>query len=100
MSTLDSELEVECPCCGTTLVVDLNLKRVISHREPEREDKPELGQAARILAKEAARREAIFKQSVSDEKGRGKALSKRFDEALKEAKKSPIERPTRDFDLD
>ena len=100
MSTLVSELEVECPCCGTTLVVDLNLKRVISHREPEREDKPELGQAARILAEAAARREAIFKQSVSDEKGRGEALSKRFDEALKEAKKSPIERPTRDFDLD
>ena len=100
MSTLVSELEVECPCCGTTLVVDLNLKRVISHREPEREDKPELGQAARILAEEAARREAIFKQSVSDEKGRGAALSERFDEALEEAKKSPIERPTRDFDLD
>ena len=38
MSTLVSELEVECPCCGTTLVVDLNLRRVISHQEPERED--------------------------------------------------------------
>ena len=100
MSTLVSELEVECPCCGTTLVVDLNLRRVISHQEPEREDKPELGQAARILSEEAARREAVFNQSVSDVKGRGEALSKRFDEALKEAKKGPIERPTRDFDLD
>ena len=100
MSTLSSELELECPCCGTTLVVDLNLKRVVSHREPEREDKPELSRAERILAEEKARREAIFQQSVVDEKGRGDALSKRFEEALKQAKKEPIERPTRDFDLD
>jgi hypothetical protein len=52
------------------------------------------------LAEEKARREAIFKQSVVDEKGRGDALSKRFDEALKQANKEPIERPARDFDLD
>lgn len=100
MTTLSSELELECPCCGTTLVIDTNLKRVVSHKEPEREDKPELSRAERILAEEAARREAIFKQSVADEKGRGDALSKRFEEALKQAKREPIERPARDFDLD
>ncbi len=100
MTTLSSEIELECPCCGTTLVVDLNLKRVVSHREPEREDKPELSHAQAILTEEAERREALFKQSVADEKGRGAALSRRFDEALKQAKKEPIERPVRDFDLD
>ena len=97
MTTLSSELELEC---GATLVVDTNLKRVVSHREPEREDKPELDRAQRILAEEAARREAIFNQSVADERGRGEALSRRFDEALKQAKKEPVERPVRDFDLD
>jgi hypothetical protein len=100
MTTLSSELELECPCCGATLVVDTNLKRVVSHRQPEREDKPELDRAQRILAEEAARREAIFNQSVVDERGRGEALSRRFDEALKQAKKEPVERPVRDFDLD
>ena len=100
MTTLSSEIELECPCCGAALVVDLNLKRVVSHREPEREDKPELSHAQAILAEEAERREALFKQSVADEKGRGAALSRRFDEALKQAKKEPIERPVRDFDLD
>ncbi len=100
MTTLSSELELECPCCGATLVVDTNLKRVVSHREPEREAKPELDRAQRILAEEAARREAIFNQSVVDERGRGEALSRRFDEALKQAKKEPVERPVRDFDLD
>ena len=100
MSTLSSEIELECPCCRATLVFDLNLRRIVAHKEPEREDKPQLDHAQRILAEEAARREAIFKQSVVDEKGRGAALSKRFEEALKQARKEPIERPARDFDLD
>lgn len=100
MSKLKSELEVTCPCCNTVLVVDVNLGRVISHQEPERADKPELDQAARILADQEARREAIFEQSIATEKGRDDALSRRFEEALKQASKEPITRPTRDFDLD
>ena len=64
MAKLKSELEVVCPCCQTTLVIDLNLGRVVSHHEPERGNKPELSDAQRILAEEAARRESIFQQSV------------------------------------
>jgi hypothetical protein len=100
MSRLKSELEVTCPCCQTTLVIDLNLGRVISHHEPERADKPELDHAQQILAEEARRREAIFQQSVDSERTRGDALSRRFDEALKQARQEPITKPTRDFDLD
>lgn len=100
MATLQSEFEVECPCCRTTLIVDLNLRRVVSHKEPERADKPELSQAERILAEEAARREAIFQQSVNAEKTRGDDLSRRFEEALRQASNEPVTRPKRDFDLD
>ena len=100
MAKLSSEVELECPCCGATLIADLNLKRIVSHREPEREDKPQLDHAQSILAEEVRRREEIFKQSVADEMGRGDALSKRFEEALKQAQKEPVERPSRDFDLD
>ena len=100
MARLKSELEVVCPCCHSTLVIDLNLERVVSHSEPERGNKPELSDAQRILADEAARREAIFQQSVDAEKTRGDALSRRFEEALKQANQEPITKPTRDFDLD
>jgi hypothetical protein len=100
MKRLKSELEVLCPCCQTTLVIDLNLGRVISHHEPERGNKPELSDAQRILAEEAARRESIFQQSVDNEKNRGDALSKRFEEALKQARQEPVTKPTRDWDLD
>ena len=100
MARLKSELEVVCPCCQATLVIDLNLGRVVSHSEPDRGNKPELSEAHRLLAEEAARREAIFQQSVESEKTRGDALSRRFEEALKQARQEPITKPTRDFDLD
>jgi hypothetical protein len=100
MARLKSEIEIECPCCQSTLVIDVNLGRVISHKEPERADKPELSDAQRILAAEAARRESIFQQSVDAEKTRGDALSRRFEEALKQASREPVTKPTRDFDLD
>jgi uncharacterized Zn finger protein (UPF0148 family) len=100
MPRLKSELEVICPCCQATLVVDTNLGRIVSHKEPERGNKPELTEAQRILAEEAARREAIFQQSVDAEKTRGDALSKRFEEALRQARDEPVSRPVRDFDLD
>jgi hypothetical protein len=100
MAKLKSEIEVQCPCCNSTLVIDTNLGRVISHKEPERGDKPELTEAARILADEAARREALFEQSFANEKTRGDALARRFEEALKQAQDEPVTKPVRDFDLD
>jgi hypothetical protein len=100
VARLKSELEVVCPCCQTLLVLDLNLGRVVSHHEPDRGNKPELSEAQRILEEEAARREAIFQQSVHSEKTRGDALSRRFEEALRQARQEPITKPTRDFDLD
>jgi hypothetical protein len=100
MARLKSELEVTCPCCQSTLVIDVNLGRIVSHKEPERGNKPELSEAQRILAEEAARREAMFQQSVDSEKTRGDALSKRFEEALRQAREEPVTKPMRDFDLD
>jgi hypothetical protein len=42
----------------------------------------------------------LFEQSFLNEKNKGDALSKRFEEALKEAKKEPVSKPLRGFDLD
>ena len=100
MARLKSEIDVPCPCCHAVLVIDTNLGRVISHQEPERGHKPELSNAQGILAAEAQRREAIFQQSVDSEKNRGDVLSKRFDEALQQAKQETVTKPMRDFDLD
>jgi hypothetical protein len=100
MARLKSEIEVPCPCCGATLTFDVNLRRIIGHQQPERGDKPELDEAQRILREEAERREAAFRDSFEAEKTRGDALSKRFEEALKQAQKEPVTRPVRDWELD
>jgi hypothetical protein len=97
---LASEREIQCPCCNATLVIDLNLGRVIAHREVGSGLNIELNDAQNILAEEKKRREAAFDQSFSNERTRPDALSKRFEEALKQAKEEPITKPTRDFDLD
>lgn len=100
MAKLRTEYEVTCPCCQSTLVIDEGLRRVVRHVEPERADKPKLDEAHQILAAEKERREALFQQAVQSERTRGDALSKRFEEALKQANDEPITKPTRDFDLD
>ena len=100
MGKLRTEFDVVCPCCQSTLVIDEGLRRVVRHVEPERTDKPELNDAHQILAEAKARRDALFEQSVQTEKTRGDVLSKRFEEALKQANEEPITKPTRGFDLD
>jgi Zn-finger nucleic acid-binding protein len=100
VAKLTSEFEIDCPCCSAKLVVDGNLQRVIRHSEPPNPDRPELDDAQRILAEQAARREALFQKSFAEEQNRGDALSRRFEEALRQAKDEPITKPTRDFDLD
>jgi hypothetical protein len=100
MSCLRTEFEVTCPCCQSTLVIDEGLRRVIRHVEPERAGKPKLDDAHQILADAKARRDALFDRSVASEKSRGDMLSRRFEEALKQAKDEPVSKPSRDFDLD
>ncbi len=100
MSRLQSEFSVTCPCCRATLVVDVNLKRVVSHQEPRTGPQRDLDDVQRLLSEEAARREALFEQSVKAERSRGDDLDRRFREALEQAKQEPVSRPTRDFDLE
>jgi predicted amidophosphoribosyltransferase len=96
-----SEIELECPCCGARLKIDVSLGKVIWHGKPPRKaDVPDIDQSARLLEQEKARREAIFRQSTEDEKSKAQLLEKKFQEALKRSKDEPIERPSRDFDLD
>lgn len=96
-------IEVECPCCRSTLKIDLGTGAVLTHKEPER-PKPieDIGAAVLGLKEQAAKREEIFQKSFADQKTRQSVLDRKFDELFKQAKESPAdERPFRpDFDLD
>lgn len=95
-----ARVEIACPCCGARLKVDTELGKVIGHQAPEKRSATDLDQAAILLQKRAAQREAHFRQSAEDEKVKSQLLERKFEEALAKAKDQPATPPTRDIDLD
>lgn len=94
-------LEIICPCCGARLKIDAELGKVLDHEPPPRHEKaPDLDRASRLLQKEAARREALFRKSAEEEKIKTQLLERKFEEALKKSKDEPIGPPLRDIDLE
>ena len=81
--------------------MDPELAVVLSHIAPP---KPvldvDIGDAARILAEQARKREDKFRDSWQAESKKEDVLNRKFEEALKKAKDQPTERPMRDFDLE
>ena len=95
------EIELECPCCGARLKIDVSLGKVIWHGQPPKTtEAPDIDHSAQLLEQERARREALFRKSTEDEKSKAQLLEKKFQEALKRSKDEPVVRPTRDIDLD
>jgi len=96
-----TSLSVECPCCGARLTIDAKLQKVVSHEAPPpKRSALDLDHAAALLREQAARREAIFKQSSEDVKIQSELLEKKFEAALEKNKDTPVTKPTRDIDLD
>jgi hypothetical protein len=103
VSTRDErgEIELECPCCGVRLKIDISLGKVIWHGQPPRKSEaPDIDHSALLLEREKTRRETLFRKSAEDEKSKAQLLEKKFEEALKRSKDEPVVRPSRDFDLD
>ncbi len=93
--------EIVCPCCQAKLRVDPGLRAVLSH-EPPPEDRTvrDLTEAVKGLQAEAAQRQAKFEESLKAEKSKKDLLEKKFQDALKRSKDTPVTKPIRDIDLD
>jgi len=102
MGLSDQPFEVMCPDCGGMLKVDPVTRSVIAHTSaPRKKTFGDFGEAARALKDADARRDSLFAQSVEAEKNKDDVMAKKFAEAVKKAKESPLgERPMRDFDLE
>ena len=102
MGLSDQPFEVMCPDCGGMLKVDPVTRSVIAHTSaPKKKMFEDFGEAARALRESDERRENLFRQSVDAEKNKEDVMAKKFAEAVKKAKESPLgERPLREFDLD
>lgn len=102
MGLSDEVFEVMCPDCGAMLKVDPVTRSVISHTSaPRKKTFEDFGQAKDALKEADARRESIFAKSVEAQRNSEDVLAKKFAEAFKKAKESPVtERLFREFDLD
>lgn len=102
MGLSDQPFEVMCPDCGGMLKVDPVTRSVIGHTAaPRKKTFEDFGAAAKALKEQDARRESLFAQSLNAEKNKEDLMAKRFAEAVKKAKESPLSgKPLRDFDLD
>jgi hypothetical protein len=102
MGLSDQPFEVSCPDCGGILKIDPVTRAVISHTSaPRKKTFEDFNEAARALREADARRESIFAQSVDAHKNKDDLLAKKFEEAMKKAKESPLtDKPLRDFDLE
>ena len=102
MDMSDEAFEVMCPDCGAMLKIDPMTHAIIAHKSaPKKKMFEDFGEAAKALREADARRDSIFAQSVDAQKNKDDVLAKKFAEAVKKAKETPLgERPLRDFDLD
>ena len=102
MGLSDQPFDVMCPDCGGMLKIDPVTRSVIAHTPaPRKKTFGDFGEAARALKDADARRDSLFAQSVEAEKNKDDVMAKKFAEAVKKAKETPLtEKPLRDFDLD
>ena len=102
MGLSDQSFEVSCPDCGAIIKVDPVSRAIISHTSaPRKKTFEDFGEAAKALREADARRESIFAQSVDAQKNKDDLLAKKFAEAVKKAKETPLsDKPLRDFDLE
>ena len=102
MGLSDEAFEVLCPECGGLLKIDPVTRAVIAHTAAKgKKTFEDFGEAKQALKAADERRESIFAQSVEAQKKSKDVLERKFEEAFKKAKESPVdERPFREFDLD
>lgn len=93
-------LEVTCPCCAATIVVDRHSGEVLWHRErQERGGKRSLEEMVRGLDAQKDETARRLEKELENQKDRSRLLEARFREAVARADKSS-KKPVNPFDLD
>jgi hypothetical protein len=84
-----SNLDITCPCCEATIVVDRLTGEVLLHKAKERRG-PGGSLDAMVAGLETQKSEAArkFDRQLESQKDRARILEERFKEALERAEKS------------
>lgn len=96
MSKGEKRLELTCPCCNTSLIIDASTGLIIRNQKKSTDYSMEEAFKAEKVRKEQA--DALFSKAFSDEKDRRKSLEKRFEKALEV--QDELDEPVRPWDYE
>ncbi|HVR42266.1 MAG TPA: hypothetical protein VMS56_02375 [Thermoanaerobaculia bacterium] len=93
------DLEIECPDCRTTIVIDRTTGQILWHKAKQTTQKHNLDAMLSSLHSQKDEIAKKFEREMEGQKDRGRLLEKKFREAMERADKSdkPMKNP---LDLD
>jgi len=84
---MSKNVEVDCPCCSTKLIVDAQTGEIISEERPARDHEANFDKAMTDMRQGAARRDDAFQKAFEKTQGLDDILDRKFEEAKKKAAK-------------
>jgi len=93
------KVSLECPCCGTKLVVDASTGDILSEERPKTKPTKSFEEALSDVESGSERREQLFTKAFDQTKRLEDLLDKKFREAKEKAKKDKG-KPHTPFDFD
>ena len=97
---MSNNVHVDCPCCGTKLVVDAATGTILSEERPKADPGATFDEAMHVVRSGAARREDAFSKAFARTKNLDDLLQKKFEEAKKKAASDPSKKPKNPLDFD
>ncbi len=98
MADLD-KLTVNCPDCGSEMVIDRKTGKILLHKEAKRELK-DFDSLLKGLDEQKEKAESVFEREKAALDDHDRLMEEKFKEALKRAEENPDEKIHRPFDLD
>jgi hypothetical protein len=94
-----TNIEITCPCCDATIVIDRASGDVLLHKAKEKRAGGSLESMVAGLESQKSEMEKKFDKEMASQKDRARILDERFKEALQRAEKSD-KPPVNPMDLD
>ena len=80
-----TNIEISCPCCDATLVIDRTSGEVLLHKAKERRSGGSLESMVAGLESQKSEMEKKFDREIASQKDRARILEERFKEAMQRA---------------
>jgi hypothetical protein len=84
---MSANIELTCPCCEATLVIDRASGEVLLHKAKERRAGGSLESMVAGLETQKSEMEKKFDREMASQKDRARILDERFKEAMQRAEK-------------